>query len=134
MGMVTFVRVWAGSIDHLGGPMIVHYLEIVTPDVDTTCEACSQIHGVTFGAPEPMLGGARTAPLSDGGRVGVRAPMAEHEAPVVRTYLRVEDIEAAVVAVEAAGATIAHPPLELPGLGRFAIYIQGGLQHGLWQV
>ncbi len=29
---------------------------------------------------------------------------------------------------------IAHPPLEIPGHGRFAIYNQGGIHFGLWQV
>jgi hypothetical protein len=33
-----------------------------------------------------------------------------------------------------AGGEIAHPPMELPGHGKFAIFIQGGVQHGLWQV
>lgn len=26
------------------------------------------------------------------------------------------------------------PPLEIPGKGTFAIYIQGGVDHGLWQL
>jgi predicted enzyme related to lactoylglutathione lyase len=46
----------------------------------------------------------------------------------------VDDVEAAVAAVEDAGGEIAHPPMEIPGHGKFAIYIQGGLHHGLWQV
>ena len=33
-----------------------------------------------------------------------------------------------------AGGEIAHPPMEIPGRGKFAIYIQGGVHHGLWQV
>jgi predicted enzyme related to lactoylglutathione lyase len=52
----------------------------------------------------------------------------------VRPYVLVEDIEGAVEAARAAGATIAHPPLELPGQGTFAIYVLGGIQHGLWQL
>jgi hypothetical protein len=28
---------------------------------------------------------------------------------------------------------MAHPPKEIPGHGTFAIYIQGGIHHGLWQ-
>lgn len=114
--------------------MVVQYLEVVTPDVDEVCQTFAEMHGVSFGPPEPGLGAARTADLVDGGRIGVRAPMADHEDPIVRAYLRVDDIEAAVAAAEAAGAMIAHPPLELPGHGTFAIYIQGGVQHGLWQV
>ena len=111
---------------------MVHYLEIVTADVDAVCAAYEGMHGVRFGPPEPMLGNARVATVADG-RVGVRAPMADHEEPVVRPYVLVQDIEASVAAAEAAGALIAHPPMALPGLGTFAITIHGGVQHGLWQ-
>ena len=114
--------------------MQVHYLEIVTPDLDATCDALEQLHGVSFGEPEAGLGNARTAPLAGGGLIGVRAPMRESEEPVVRPYVLVDDIEAAVEAAKAAGCEIAHPPLELPGHGTFAIYIQGGIHHGLWQL
>lgn len=114
--------------------MNVHYLEIVTPDVDATCAALATAHGVTFGDPVPELGNARTAKLATGGRVGVRAPMRETELPVVRPYMLVDDIQAAVEAAKAAGAEIALPPTEIPDHGTFAIYLLGGIQHGLWQL
>ena len=66
--------------------------------------------------------------------LGVRAPMHETEEPVVRPYLLVDDIEAAVTAAVKPGGEIAHPPMEIPGHGTFAIFIQGGIHHGLWQV
>ena len=114
--------------------MQVHYLEIVTPDVDATCGTLAKLHGVTFSAPKVGLGNARTAQLGNGGLIGVRAPMHPTEEPVVRPYLLVQDVEAATAAAEAAGGEIAHPPMEIPGHGRFSIYIQGGVHHGLWQV
>lgn len=114
--------------------MQIHYLEIVTRDVEAVCTAYAAAHGVYFGAPDPGLGHARTAALPGGGLVGVRAPMHEAEEPVVRPYWLVDDIEAAFAAALAAGATEAHPPLEIPGHGTFAIYVQGGLHHGLWQL
>ena len=114
--------------------MQVHYLEIVTPDVDATCGTLGKLHGVSFGEPEAGLGNARTAALKGGGRIGVRAPMHEAEEPVVRPYVLVDDIEAAVEAAKAAGGEIALPPTEIPGHGKFAIYVQGGIDHGLWQV
>jgi len=52
----------------------------------------------------------------------------------VRPYWLVDDIEAAVTAAVEHGAVVAHPPLEIPGHGTFAIYIQGGIHHGLWQL
>lgn len=111
----------------------VQYLEIVTPSVNETCEALAEAHGVVFSEPVAALGNARTAILSDGGRIGVRAPMRPTEAPVVRPYVLVDDIEAAVKAAEKAGAEVAVPPMELPGQGTFSIYILGGIEHGLWQ-
>ncbi len=98
------------------------------------CATYEQLHGVSFGEPEAGLGNARTAALADGGLIGVRAPMHETEEPVVRPYLPVDDVEAAAKAAAATGGEIAHPPMELPGHGTFAIYIQGGIHHGLWQV
>ncbi len=111
----------------------VEYLEIVTPDVDATCEALAKMHGVSFSEPVAEFGNARTATLRGGGRIGVRAPMRETEDPVVRPYVLVDDIEAAVEAADAAGAEIALGATEIPGQGKFAIYILGGIQHGLWQ-
>lgn len=114
--------------------MKIHYLEIVTEDVDAVAAAYAAAHGVELGEPDARLGHARTAPMPGGGLVGVRAPLRPDEDPVVRPYWLVEDIEAAVAAAEEAGAQIAHPPLEIPGLGTFAIYFQGGVQHGLWEL
>ena len=114
--------------------MQIQYLEIVTPDVDSVCATYDALHGVSFGEPVAELGNARTAALANGGMIGVRAPMQETEEPVVRPYLLVDDVVDAAKAAEAAGAEIAHPPMEIPGHGKFAIFIQGGIHHGLWQV
>ncbi len=114
--------------------MRIQYLEIVTREVDDVCGAYAAASGLQFGAPDSGLGGARTAPLPGGGLVGVRAPLHPSEEPVVRPYWLVDDIEGAVAAAVAAGAEVAHPPLEIPGHGTFAIYIQGSVHHGLWQL
>ncbi len=113
--------------------LTARYLEIVTPEVDATCETYRRHHGISFGEPVPELGNARVARLRGGGKIAVRAPLASHESPVVRPYLLVADIESAVEQAAALGAEIAHPPLEIPGHGTFAVYILGGIQHGLWQ-
>jgi predicted enzyme related to lactoylglutathione lyase len=113
--------------------MQIHYLEIVTKEVDAVCAAYAAAHEVQFGTPDTGLGNARTAALPGGGLLGVRAPLRETEEPVVRPYWLVDDIEAAVAAAVEAGGEIAHPPMEIPGHGTFAIYIQGGIDHGFWQ-
>ena len=114
--------------------MQVHYLEIVTKEVDGVCAAYAAATGVQFGEPDAGLGNARTATLPGGGLVGVRAPMRQTEEPVVRPYWLVDDIEAAIAAAVGAGGKVAHPPMEIPGHGTFAIYIHGGVDHGLWQL
>lgn len=113
--------------------MRIQYLEIVTTAVDAVCAAYEAATGVEFSALDARFGNARTAELPDGGLVGVRAPLRETEAPVVRPYWLVDDVAAAVAAAESAGGKIALPPMEIPGLGRLAIYLQGGVDHGLWQ-
>lgn len=114
--------------------MHIHYLEIVTTEVDAVCSAYAATNKLQFGEPDARLGNARTATLSGGRTVGVRAPMHESESPVVRPYWLVDDIQAAVAAAVESGGEVAHPPLEIPGHGTFAIYILGGIQHGVWQL
>ena len=110
----------------------VQYLEIVTPDVDATCATLSSVHGVQFGPPESGFGNARIAILTNGRRIGVRAPLSADEgAPIVQPYLLVENIDAAIASAEATGAEFAMLATEIPGHGTFAIYFQGGLQFGL---
>jgi predicted enzyme related to lactoylglutathione lyase len=93
--------------------MQVQYPEIATPDVEAPRAALEEMRGARF---------------------GVRAPMHESEQPAVRPYVLVDDIEGAVETARAAGAVITHPPLEIPGHGTFAIYLLGGIHHGLWQL
>lgn len=113
--------------------MRVRFLEIVTPELEATIATLEAVHGVTFGEAVPELGNARTAALRDGGVVSVRAPMRSTETPVVRPYVLTDDIDAAVKAAKGQGAEIAIGPMEIPGQGRFAIYILGGIEHGLWE-
>ncbi len=92
------------------------------------------MYGVTFRDANPDLGGARTADLDGGGMLGVRAPLRDTETPVVRPYVLVDDINAAVSAAADAGAEIAMTATEISGYGQFAIVIHGGIESGLWQI
>ncbi|MEM6295518.1 MAG: hypothetical protein AAGA54_29865 [Myxococcota bacterium] len=110
----------------------VGYLEIVTPEVDATCSLYERMHGLSFGPPVEAMGNARTARKPDGILVGIRAPLAAHEQPIVRAYLAVDDIKAAVASAEEGGAMVAYPPTAQGEYGTFAIVIHDGVQHGLW--
>lgn len=113
--------------------MRIQYLELVTPDVDATCATLAKIHGVEFGDPVESFGNARMADLAGGGRLGVRAPMHSEEKPVTRTYLLVEDLDAAIAAAVAGGGQLAMGATPMPGGGKFALYFQGDNEFGLWQ-
>ena len=75
--------------------MKVHYLEIVSHDVDAVCKAYEIAHSASFSEPDEFLGGARTCTLLDGSIVGIRGPLRDTEEPVVRPYWLVDDIEQA---------------------------------------
>ena len=130
----TSAEAHAGLQGHAAADALkIHFLEIVTPSADATCEVLSQIHGADFGDPVAELGGARTAALSDGGLISVRAPMHAGEKPAVRPYVMVDDIDAAIAHAREAGAEIAIAGMPIPGRGTIAIYILGGIEHGLWE-
>ncbi len=113
--------------------MKIQYLEIVTPEVDGLCGQYSAIYDITFSEPDANFGGARTAKLDGGGLIGIRGPLRDTENPVVRPYVLVDDIKAAVESAAAAGAEIAMPPMEIPEHGMFAVVIHGGIECGFWQ-
>ena len=86
--------------------MKVHYLEIVASDADAVCAAYAAAHNIKFGSADPLLGGARTAPLPGGGSIGVRGPLRDTEEPIVRPYWLVDDIEAALDAASKQGLSL----------------------------
>jgi predicted enzyme related to lactoylglutathione lyase len=112
----------------------IYYLEIVTPDVQSVSEFYASAYGWRFEPEAPELGNAMVAILPDGSMCGIRATMHEEEEPIVRTYLRVGNIDVAVKRAAELGAAIALEPIEIPGRGRVAIYFLGGIQQGIWQV
>ncbi len=117
-----------------GTSMKIQYLEIVTPDVNDVCETYSQLHKITFGDADQNLGGARTAKMSNGGMLGIRAPMHDAEKPVTRHYMLVDNIKTTVDLASKSGATVAVPPMQLGDHGTCAIVIQGGIEFGFWQL
>ena len=124
------------SPDHAASddaPGRVHYLEIVCIDVAAQCTALERLHGCNFGEPNADLGMARVATLKNGMLLGVRAPLSEHEQPIVRSYHQVSDIAAALQTAAANGATVAYGPARQGDTGTWAIYFAGGAQIGLWQ-
>lgn len=112
----------------------IHYLEIVSDEVERTRELLSRAHGWSFGEPQPDLGNAVVAELPGGSRCGIRAPMSPEEQPIVRTYLRVDDVDAEARRAVEHGAMLALAPTQLGAHGTIAIYFIGGIQQGIWQL
>ena len=119
--------------NHSDEPMKVQYLEIVTPEVDALCRQYSATHDLNFSKPNANFGGARTAQLDGDGLIGIRGPLRDTETPVVRPYVLVDDIKAAVESAAEVGAEIAMSPTPIPEHGMFAIVIHGGIECGFWQ-
>jgi len=113
--------------------LTIHYVEIVSDDVDSLTSLYQRTYDLSFGPPEADMGQARVATRPDGTVVGIRAPLAAHEEPIIRTYFEVDDIQKAVQEAEDSGAMVAYPPTEQGAWGTFSIVIHGDLQHGLWQ-
>ena len=111
----------------------IGYLEIVTTDADATIALYESVHGLSFGPKDAALGNARVAEKSGGTLIAVREPLAEHEGPIMRAYVAVDDVEKAVQAAEAGGASVAYPPTKQGEYGTFAIVIKDDVQHGFWQ-
>ena len=112
----------------------VHYLEIVTPDPAPTRDLYAKSYGWQFQPMDPALGNAFVANLPGGSLCWIRALMSNDEKPIVRTYLRVDDIKSAVQSAAQMGAKILLDYMEIPGHGTIAIFEYGGIQQGFWQV
>ena len=59
----------------------IHYLEIVTPDVDAACRFYSSAYGWVFEPSGPELGFSFVAELTGGSRCGIRGPLSPEEMP-----------------------------------------------------
>jgi predicted enzyme related to lactoylglutathione lyase len=112
----------------------IHYLEIVTFNAEAACQHYRKAYGWDFEPAGPALGFSFVAKLPDGSLCGIRAPLHAEELPIVRTYLRVPDLEAATQEAARLGARILLDFMDLPGWGKIAIYEIEGVQQGLWQV
>jgi uncharacterized protein len=112
----------------------IHYLEIVTGDVESACNHYTKAYGWQFQPTGPELGHSFVAKIPGGSICGIRAPLNPEETPIVRTYLRVSDIAAATREAARLGAKILLDYMDIPGWGKISIYEFGGIQQGLWQV
>jgi predicted enzyme related to lactoylglutathione lyase len=96
----------------------ISHIEFPADDVERAKRFYGAVAGWEFSEMAGMPGYFlfRTGPATGGG-VGVRG---ESVGTVVRVYIDVDDLEAAVAAATANGGTVVTPPSDIPGQGRFA--------------
>jgi len=102
----------------------------------TDVEAAKRFYGAVTGWEFSAMPGFpdywmfRTGEAS-GGAIGIRERTAPH---VVRVYVTVDRLEAALAAAEANGGSVCQPPAEVPGMGRYAaVHDPEGNEVGLWE-
>ena len=100
------------------GKGTITHIEFPADDVERAKRFYAAVAGWEFSEMEGMAGYwlFRTSDASGGG-IGRRG---ESVGDVVRVYIDVDDLEAAVAAATANGGSVVTPPSDIPGQGRFA--------------
>ena len=110
----------------------ISHIEFPADDVERAKRFYGAVAGWEFGEMEglPDYWLFRTTAESGGG-LGRRG---ETVGSVVRVYIDVDDLEAAIVAAEANGGSVVTPPSPVPGQGRFAAVLDPeGNEVGLFE-
>lgn len=112
------------------------WVDLGTPDIDATVSFYEQLFGweIPVSPIAEQTGGYRTA-TSNGRSVGGVMPlMQEGQPPVWSTYVSVDDAEATIEKVKAAGGTVFAEPMDVMDLGRMAVFADPtGAVIGVWQ-
>lgn len=110
----------------------ITHVEFPADDVERAKRFYSAVAGWEFGEMEgfPDYWLFRSSEASGGG-LGKRG---ESVGNVIRVYITVDKLEAAVAAAEANGGSVITPPSDVPGQGRFAaVRDSEGSEIGLWE-
>ncbi len=102
-------------------PATLAYVELAVPD----SEASATFFEAAFGWTLTRFGPTYAGTMGQGTDLGLQGDASEAPAAPL-AGIRVEDLEAALVAVEGAGATITQPIFAYPGGRRFHFREPGG--------
>jgi uncharacterized protein len=102
------------------------WYELLTPDPEASKRFYEAVIGWTVADARPEFNGYRSIGRSDGGSAGGMLPitdeMQQHGArPGWLGYINVDDVDAKVAAIEAAGGKAYMPPFDIPEIGRIAL-------------
>lgn len=110
----------------------ITHIELPADDVERAKRFYSAVAGWEIGEVDGMPGYFmfRTSEQAGGG-IGKRG---DTVGDVVRIYITVDQLEAAVAAAEATGGSVITPPSDVPGMGRYAALRDSeGNEIGLWE-
>jgi predicted enzyme related to lactoylglutathione lyase len=104
------------------------HAELVSKDPAATQKFLEKAFGLKFTVTGPEMGNYRMHGRQEGavaGSIGIRTPMGP-EMPGTVSCLTVPNIDEAIQAVKAAGATMVMGKTEIPKMGFSAVYIAPG--------
>ena len=101
--------------------------ELATTDPDKAAAFYGAVLGWTFNAMDMGPNGTYTIIKSGdtdaGGMLKMDGPQFEGMSPHWMSYIAVDDVDAAVGKVEAAGGQVAAQPFDIPTVGRIAVIV-----------
>lgn len=115
---------------------IVH-TEVVSNDVEGDKEFFAKVFGWEYDVmpmPAPAEGDYVMWKAGDKPGGGITPPMDPNQPPSTLNYLAVEDCDATVAAIEAAGGKVLAPAFNVGDFGRMAVFqVPGGAVLACWQ-
>jgi len=109
------------------------YVDIGSPDVDATASFYSALFGWAVEDLGPEAGGYRMARIGGDDVAGI-GPAQNPGPPFWTTYFTVADPDETAKKVEAAGGSVLAPPMDIPGGGRIAVFMDPhGAAFSVWR-
>jgi predicted enzyme related to lactoylglutathione lyase len=112
------------------------WVDLGSPDLDASVDFYSGLFGWEVPASENVeqTGGYRRATKGGADVAGMMPLMQEGQPPAWSNYVSVDDADATVAAVKAAGGTVLAEPMDVMDLGRMAVFADPtGAVIGIWQ-
>lgn len=109
------------------------FTELASSDPAATRHFLERVFGWDFTAMKMPMGEYLSYRTPGGGQGGIR-PTQANEPPMSMAYVRVEDLDAALVRIKRAGGEIVLPRVDVPEMGSFFWFkIPGGPVMACWQ-
>jgi predicted enzyme related to lactoylglutathione lyase len=112
------------------------WVDLGSPDLDASVDFYSDLFGWEVPPSENVeqTGGYRRATKGGADVAGMMPLMQEGQPPAWSNYVSVDDADATVAAVKAAGGTVFAEPMDVMDLGRMAVFADPtGAVIGIWQ-